>query len=92
MAAHLGLDILSPIATSGKSPTREPYESAYIPFTTENMVREGHRLGLAVKPWTVNRLNVADRLVSWGVDGLITDCKYPVSLMTMRTQCMHVRS
>ena len=38
--------------------------------------RHGHRLGLAVKPWTVNRLNVADRLVTWGVDGLITDCEH----------------
>ncbi|EJD55193.1 PLC-like phosphodiesterase [Auricularia subglabra TFB-10046 SS5] len=75
MAAALGLDILSPIATSLKSPTREPHEPAYVPFTTEEMIREGHRLGLAVKPWTVNRLNVADRLVMWGVDGLITD--YP---------------
>ncbi|KZV92499.1 PLC-like phosphodiesterase, partial [Exidia glandulosa HHB12029] len=75
MAAHFALDILSPIATARDSPVPDPHEPGYIAFTTEQMVREAHRLGVQVKPWTVNRLGVAERLVSWGVDGLISD--YP---------------
>lgn len=74
MAAHFGLDILSPIATARDSPVQEPREAGYTGFTTEEMVREAHRAGVLVKPWTVNRLGVAERLVEWGVDGMISDC------------------
>lgn len=42
---------------------------------TEALVREAHALGLKVMPWTVNLPADMDRLISWGVDGLITD--YP---------------
>ncbi|CAK5279939.1 unnamed protein product [Mycena citricolor] len=44
-------------------------------FTTRKMVEQAHRLGMQVKPWTVNNLEVADDLVRWNVDGIITD--YP---------------
>jgi glycerophosphoryl diester phosphodiesterase len=36
-------------------------------------VAEAHRLGLRVIPWTVNRPEDMDRMIEWGVDGLITD-------------------
>jgi glycerophosphoryl diester phosphodiesterase len=36
-------------------------------------VREAHRLGLEVWPWTVNEAADMRRLVGWGVDGLISD-------------------
>ena len=42
---------------------------------TEALVREAQGLGLKVIPWTVNDRAAMDRLVEWGVDGLITD--YP---------------
>jgi glycerophosphoryl diester phosphodiesterase len=42
---------------------------------TEAEVAEARGLGLAVIPWTVNDPAVMDRLIGWGVDGLISD--YP---------------
>ena len=42
---------------------------------TEALVAEAHALGLQVIPWTVNDPALMDRLIGWGVDGLITD--YP---------------
>lgn len=37
------------------------------------LVQAAHRRGLRVQPWTVNDPAAMDRLVSLGVDGLITD-------------------
>ncbi|MDB5913122.1 MAG: glycerophosphodiester phosphodiesterase, partial [Ramlibacter sp.] len=42
---------------------------------SQALVREAQALGLKVIPWTVNESADMDRLVGWGVDGLITD--YP---------------
>ena len=39
------------------------------------LVQEAHGLGLTVLPWTVDEVADMERLVDWGVDGLITD--YP---------------
>jgi len=39
------------------------------------MVDQAHELGMLVKPWTVNSLDIVDDLLKWGVDGIITD--YP---------------
>jgi glycerophosphoryl diester phosphodiesterase len=36
-------------------------------------VDAAHALGLAVLPWTVNDPDAMQRLIGWGVDGLITD-------------------
>lgn len=40
---------------------------------TEPLVKEAQSLGLKVVPWTVNDPAVMDRLIGWGVDGLISD-------------------
>ena len=51
---------------------------AWSPFhgdLSEADLREARSLGLAVVPWTVNDAPTMDRLIAWGVDGLITD--YP---------------
>jgi len=37
------------------------------------LLAEARALGLAVVPWTVNELPDIERLVDWGVDGLISD-------------------
>lgn len=42
---------------------------------TEALLAEAKALGLKVVPWTVNEPAQIDRLVGWGVDGLISD--YP---------------
>jgi glycerophosphoryl diester phosphodiesterase len=42
---------------------------------TESLVKEAQSLGLKVIPWTINDEAEMDRLIGWGVDGLITD--YP---------------
>lgn len=38
-----------------------------------NLVREAHRLGLRVLPWTVDEPDAIARVVRWGVDGVISD-------------------
>lgn len=40
---------------------------------TEALLAEAHVLGLKVIPWTVNDPAQIDRLIAWGVDGLISD-------------------
>ena len=42
---------------------------------TEALAREAQALGLKVIPWTINAPADMERLIGWGVDGLITD--YP---------------
>lgn len=40
---------------------------------TRDLLNRSHDLGLAVVPWTVNTLPEMEKLISWGVDGIITD-------------------
>jgi glycerophosphoryl diester phosphodiesterase len=40
---------------------------------TESKIGAAHVAGLEVIPWTVNELDVAERLIDLGADGLITD-------------------
>jgi len=42
---------------------------------TEALVKDAQSIGLKVIPWTINNPADMERLISWGVDGLITD--YP---------------
>ncbi|KAH7883802.1 PLC-like phosphodiesterase [Phlebopus sp. FC_14] len=70
-AAHaIDADILSPSGTALIT-YDESYEEGHL--TTQAMIREAHKLGLKVKPWSVNHLNRTEELVSWGVNGIITD-------------------
>lgn len=48
---------------------------------TEALVREAQTLGLKVIPWTVNEPADMERLIGWGVDGIITD--YPDRLRSV---------
>jgi glycerophosphoryl diester phosphodiesterase len=51
---------------------------------TEAVVKEAHALGVKVVPWTINAPADLDRLLGWGVDGLITD--YPDRLRELLRQ------
>ncbi|MEP7301001.1 MAG: glycerophosphodiester phosphodiesterase [Caldimonas sp.] len=44
-------------------------------------LKSAQQIGLKVIPWTVNDVDVADRLIEWGVDGLISD--YPDRIRTV---------
>jgi glycerophosphoryl diester phosphodiesterase len=48
---------------------------------TEALVKEAQALGLRVIPWTINNPADMERLLGWGVDGIITD--YPDRLRTV---------
>jgi glycerophosphoryl diester phosphodiesterase len=47
----------------------------------EGLVKASHTLGLPVIPWTVNAPADMQRLIDWGVDGIITD--YPDQLRAL---------
>jgi len=80
--AHaIGASILSPAAVASGI---DPEEQTYTPFTTWEMIQEAHKNGLLVKPWTVNRFNIAHQLLDWGVDGLISD--YPTQMRRLIQQ------
>jgi len=48
-------------------------------FITQKYIDKAHSLGLVVHGWTVNELEEMGRLISIGVDGIITD--YPSALI-----------
>lgn len=73
-AAHsFGADAISPVhgfPQNGKI-TDENYE----PYVSKKMVEDAHQVGMKVLPWTVNDKATMNKLVTEGVDGIITD--YP---------------
>jgi glycerophosphoryl diester phosphodiesterase len=44
-----------------------------VPVITKRFVETAHRMGVLVHAWTINEPSEAERLLSLGVDGLITD-------------------
>jgi glycerophosphoryl diester phosphodiesterase len=48
------------------------------------LVKEAQSLGFQVIPWTVNQKPLMERLIEWGVDGIITD--YPDRLREVMSQ------
>lgn len=50
---------------------------------TQGLVQQAQALGLKVIPWTINQPADMERLIGWGVDGLITD--YPDRLRAVMT-------
>ncbi len=69
--ASFGTDAISPV--HGDPQAGSVLDPGYQPFTTRTMVDEAHAAGMRVIPWTVNDIATMDRLISLGVDGLITD-------------------
>lgn len=50
-----------------------PEESGGITVMTESFVRAAHSRGLAVEVWTINDKETMQKLINWGVDGIMTD-------------------
>jgi glycerophosphoryl diester phosphodiesterase len=46
-----------------------------VKLTREHTIKQAHDHGCKIFPWTVNHVEDMERLISWGVDGIITD--YP---------------
>lgn len=44
-----------------------------IRILTENLIIEAHKKNIAVHPWTINEKADMERLLRWGVDGIMTD-------------------
>lgn len=57
MVKKIGCDIIHPASLA----------------VTKNLVKAAHKLGIQVNVWTVNEKNTILKLLSYGVDGLITD-------------------
>ncbi|KAF9452569.1 PLC-like phosphodiesterase [Macrolepiota fuliginosa MF-IS2] len=72
-AASIGATILSPAAADDATPVPDPTQPGFVPFTTKAMIDKSHQLGLQVKPWTVDDLNIAQQLLDFKADGIITD-------------------
>ncbi|UXP33409.1 glycerophosphodiester phosphodiesterase family protein [Reichenbachiella agarivorans] len=49
--------------------------SCYYPLLNEEKVKYLHSLNMKVIPWTVNETADMEKMISWGVDGIISD--YP---------------
>ena len=77
-AAHsIGAHVLSTDAIAPTSNVSNPNLPGFVEFTTPKMVQEAHQLGMEVKPWTVDDLDLVRRLVlEYGVDAIISDGAY----------------
>jgi glycerophosphoryl diester phosphodiesterase len=59
-----------------------PEFAGRVHLVTPAFIRAAHAAGIEVHVWTVDEIDDMQRLIHWGVDGLITD--YPDRLMEIR--------
>ena len=50
-----------------------PESYSGIRIITESFIREAHKKNIAVHPWTINEKDDMERLLRWGVDGIMSD-------------------
>jgi len=62
-----------PIAGAPYGGYQVPERSGWTTIVSPRFVAHAHRAGLRVQVWTVDEEDAARRLLSWGVDALITD-------------------
>ncbi|PWT84245.1 MAG: hypothetical protein C5B57_05235 [Blastocatellia bacterium] len=62
-----------PVAAVAYQGFQVPEWSGRTRVVSPRFVRVAHRAGLPVQVWTVNNADDGRRLLSWGVDALITD-------------------
>ncbi|MCX5414962.1 glycerophosphodiester phosphodiesterase family protein [Streptomyces sp. NBC_00059] len=80
--ASFGADAFSPV--HGSPQDGKVTDSGYVPYTTEELVRRAHEVGIKVIPWTVDDESTMRKLMDDGVDGLITD--YPDRLRAVMAE------
>jgi len=80
----LGLGSISPLKAAA---FQIPEYSGNIHVVDQRFIRGAHARGVQVHIWTVNKTDDMERLIDWGVDGLITD--YPDRLMALLGQPIH---
>jgi glycerophosphoryl diester phosphodiesterase len=57
-------------------------------LTKEHTVKQAHKHGCKIMPWTINREEDMRKLLEWGVDGIITD--YPNIALQLRSELLKV--
>ncbi|MDO4887496.1 MAG: glycerophosphodiester phosphodiesterase family protein [Actinomycetaceae bacterium] len=57
----------------GVQAVQVPLRSAGLPVLTPGFVEAAHARGLAVHAWTIDDVELAERLMGMGVDGIVTD-------------------
>ena len=63
-----------PGVTDGRHAAVQPPEAfSGVTVLTEDFVEDAHAKGLAVHPWTINDAATMEKLLDWGVDGIMTD-------------------
>ncbi|MGH3325850.1 MAG: glycerophosphodiester phosphodiesterase family protein, partial [Streptomyces sp.] len=82
-ATHsFGANAISPV--HGSPQNGKITDPDYTPYTTKTMVRDAHKAGMKVIPWTVDDAPTMNKLIDDGVDGIITD--YPDRLRDVMEQ------
>lgn len=77
--AHAGVAALwlrgwgIPLPLSGFPVVQVPMAFRGIPVVTPRFVAAAHRAGIRVQVWTIDEAETMDRLLDWGVDGIMTD-------------------
>lgn len=71
--ARMVARIALPGPADGVEAVQVPMTYMRIKVVTERFVRLSHALGLAVHVWTINEASLMRRIISMGVDGIITD-------------------
>jgi glycerophosphoryl diester phosphodiesterase len=72
-AKSFGASAISPV--HGSPQDGKVGDPAYKPYVTEAMVKDAHKAGIKVVPWTVDDPATMESLIDKGVDGIISD--YP---------------
>jgi glycerophosphoryl diester phosphodiesterase len=81
-ADSFGADAISPV--HGNPQGGKVGDPDYVPYTTPELVRDAHRAGMEVIPWTVDDPATMHSLIDAGVDGIITD--YPDRLRAVMAE------
>ena len=75
MISYLVKNGKNPVTNLAKLTFKPDIYSPFYKKLKEEFVKEAHDLGMKIIPWTVNTVEEMNQLISWGIDGIITD--YP---------------